>query len=556
MNINRLFRKKSIDQISPEVPFILGESSLSKTLRARDLTALGIAAIVGAGIFSTIGQAASNGGPAVIFLFIFTAIACGFSAMCYAQFASSVPNSGSAYSYAYVVFGEMIAWIIGWDLLLEYAIGNIVVAISWSDYFTNLVNGFGWNFPSWLSTDYFSAKAYSFKNTVDLNNELVSAWSSAPSIFGFKIIFDLPALVITFLITMLVYRGINESRKASNLMVILKLVVIFIVIVAGSFYVNPSNWSPFAPNGIAGVLKGVSGVFFAYIGFDAISTTTEECVEPEKDMPKGIFGSLIICTILYVLVALILTGIVKYDTLAVGDPLAFVFDKIGVHWIQYLVSVSAIIAVASVLLVFQIGQPRIWMAMSKDGLLPKVFAKIHPKFKSPSFSTVLTGFLVGIPTLFINQAILLDMTSIGTLFAFVLVSSGVLFLKPDKAKYKVPYLNSRFILPTLTLSGILIYNLINSLPFYELGWVIDLIAKSDKSFPYLVFVIILIVVNILAIIKNLSLIPVLGVLTCLYLMTELGNTNWIRFGVWLLFGLVIYFLYGFKHSKLNSNPSK
>src|SRR5690606_23989259 len=342
------------------------------------LTFLGVAAIIGAGIFSSIGKAAYDGGPGVVFLYIFTAIACGFAALCYAEFASTVPVSGSAYTYAYVAFGELFAWIIGWDLLMEYAIGNIAVAISWSDYFTHLMARANMPVAEWLSMDFLTAKngfivankaIQSGMALADLDPPLQAArlaWQEAPRIAGVPIIMDLPALGIVALITYIVFVGIKESRTMNNLLVILKLAVVFLVIVLGAFYVNPENWSPFTPTGISGILKGVSAVFFAYIGFDAISTTAEECKDPRKDLPKGMIYALIICTSLYVVLALVLTGMVHYTQLNVGDPLAMVFDAVGLKFVSGVVAVSAIIATASVLLVFQLGQPRIWMSMSRD----------------------------------------------------------------------------------------------------------------------------------------------------------------------------------------------
>ncbi len=465
---NSLFRKKSIPAILKEAESGLGDghgTGLKKVLGVRDLTALGVAAVIGAGIFSSIGKASYDGGPGVVFLYIFTAVACGFAALCYAEFASAVPVSGSAYTYSYVAFGEILAWIIGWDLLMEYAIGNIAVAISWSDYFTNLMGKAGMHIPDWLTMDYVTAH-----QGFDKASELIAgglgldkledairssylAWTEAPQLFGLRLIMDLPALLIVALITYVVFIGIRESRNLSNLMVLLKLSVIFFVIVLGAFYANPDNWSPFTPTGLGGILKGVSAVFFAYIGFDAISTTAEECKDPQRDLPRGMIYSLIICTVLYILLALVLTGMVHYTRLNVGDPLAMVFDARGMKFISGIVAVSAIIATASVLLVFQMGQPRIWMSMSRDGLLPKIFSRIHPRFGTPSFSTVLTGLVVGIPALFLNLEVVLALTSIGTLFAFILVCGGVLVLqrRPDRpaGKFRVPYINSRFILPLL-----------------------------------------------------------------------------------------------------------
>ncbi|MFZ1329882.1 MAG: amino acid permease, partial [Chitinophagaceae bacterium] len=317
--LNQLFRKKSIPHILKEAEAGLHDGhslGLKKVLGVRDLTFFGVAAIIGAGIFSGIGSAASSGGPGVVFLYAFTAIACGFAALCYAEFASTVPVSGSAYTYSYVAFGEIFAWIIGWDLLMEYAIGNIAVAISWSDYFTNLMSKAGMHIPDWMTMDYLSAKRGFAEGLADQS----AAWTDAPQIFGFRLIMDIPALLIVFLITYIVFRGIKESRSASNLMVIIKLAVIFFVIVLGAYYVNTDNWSPFTPTGFSGIMKGVSAVFFAYIGFDAISTTAEECKNPQRDLPRGMIYSLIICTVVYILLALVLTGMVPYTKLNVGDP--------------------------------------------------------------------------------------------------------------------------------------------------------------------------------------------------------------------------------------------
>ncbi|WP_353163699.1 amino acid permease [Empedobacter brevis] len=466
--MSQLFRKKSVESILAESA--KNSAKMERTLGVRDLTGFGIAAIVGAGIFSTIGRASFEGGPAVIFLFIFTAIACGFTAFAYAEFASLVPVSGSAYTYSYVAFGELFAWVIGWALIMEYAIGNIVLAISWSDYFTTLLSGLGIHLPEWMTMDYFTAKeGFEF-----VSNELAKgktlegianspyaqeipkylAFKDAPYV-GFNLVVDIPALIITFLITALVYRGINESRKASNAMVVLKLAVVFLVIIVGAFYVNPDNWDPFAPNGIGGVLAGVSSVFYAYIGFDAISTTAEECKDPKRDLPRGIFASIIICTILYVLIALVITGMVHYSELNVGDPLAYVFDKIkDLKWLAGIIAFSAVVAMASVFIVFQIGQPRIWMTMSRDGLLPKKFSKIHPKFKTPSFATVFTGFVVGVPILFTDLELVVDACSIGTLFAFVLVCAAVLKMDADpnakRGNFKTPFIDAKFIMPIVT----------------------------------------------------------------------------------------------------------
>ena len=467
-----LFRKKTVQDILKQVEKneADGHNALGKHLTTRDLTAFGIAAIVGAGIFSTIGKASADGGPAVIFLFLFTALACGFAAFAYAEFASMVPVSGSAYTYSYVAFGEIIAWIIGWALIMEYAIGNITVAISWSDYFTGLLDGIGVHLPEYIQMDYLTA-SNGFKDATALMQggkayenlsaglqSAYTAWTTSPTLGSFHLVADLPALFIIVLITALVYRGMKESRNASNLMVVVKLCIILLVIAVGVFYVDTNNWHPFAPNGVGGVLKGVSAVFFAYIGFDAISTTAEECKNPQRDLPRGMMWAIIICTVLYVVIALVLTGMVNYADLNVGDPLAFVFDKLNLKWMSGIIAVSAVIAMASVLLVFQMGQPRIWMSMSRDGLLPKRFSKVHPKFKTPSYATIVTGFVVAIPALFLNLTMVTDLCSIGTLFAFVLVCAGVLVLqnKPDipRGKFKTPYINAKYVVPVMLLAGL------------------------------------------------------------------------------------------------------
>lgn len=560
MQIQSIFRRKTIANIVADHDLAeKNGQNLTRTLGFRDLTAMGIAAIIGAGIFSTIGNASFNGGPAVVTLFIFTAIACGFSAMCYAEFASVIPISGSAYTYAYAAFGEVVAWIIGWALIVEYAIGNIVVAISWSDYFTGLMSGLGWHIPAYFSMDYLSAKR-GFEEASQLLNahkvvgsnlqEAFAAWTNAPEILGQRIVLDLPAVAIVIAITALIYRGVKETKNASNIMVAIKLIVVAMVIVVGAFYVNPANWTPFAPNGMSGVMKGVSSVFFAYIGFDALATTAEECKNPRKDLPKSMVASLIICTILYILIALVLTGMVNYTELGVGDPLAFVFEKVNLPWMQGIVAVSAVIAMASVLLVFQNGQPRIWMSMSRDGLLPKRFSEIHPKYKTPWFATIITGILVAIPALFMNLKEVTDLSSIGTLFAFVLVNAGVIKMESHKSEYhtgfKVPYINGKYWVSAILITTILSVFLLNQEGFINFF--------SFKNFwnqiPLLAFLILSVFMAVFSFRKNYSLIPVIGLLSNFYLMTELGISNWVGFSIWLVFGLIIYFSFGVKNSAL------
>ena len=540
-----------------------GSASMKRSLSVRDLTAMGIAAIVGAGIFSTIGNAASSGGPAVSLLFVFTALACGFSAMCYAEFASRIPISGGAYTYAYASFGELIAWIIGWDLIMEYAVGNIAVAISWSGYFTGFMGGMGIHIPEFLSIDYLSA-ARGFNEVVqnglipaNLDYHLYkayTAWMTAPSIGGIRIIADVPAFTIVVLITALVYIGIYETKVAGNIMVLIKLMILMLVIGVGAFYINPENWSPFAPNGLAGVMKGTAGVFFAYIGFDAISTTAEECRNPRRDLPRSMIYSLLITTVLYVLISLVLTGMVSYTELGVNDPLAYAFEKLHLTRLSGIIGISAIIAMAGVLLVFQVGQPRIWMSMSRDGLLPPRFAKLHPRFKTPAFSTILTGILVAIPSLFLNLTEVTDLTSIGTLFAFALVSGGIIILNPygkvqeDSRAFRIPYFNSRFFLIPLLLGGVLAYIALSDLS----GPGFSIRGINHTNLPMIIFSLSAIVISYFAVLKKWSLIPVMGLILNLYLMSELGVINWLRFGIWLLIGLSLYFVYGYRHSRLNN----
>ena len=581
--LNELFRRKSVESILKESERGRMDrehgGSLKRTLRTVDLTAFGIAAIIGAGIFSTVGQAAYNGGPAVSLLFVFIAIACAFTAFCYAEFASLIPIAGSAYTYAYASFGELVAWIIGWDLLLEYAIGNIAIAISWSDYFTGFLAGIGIRIPNWMTMDFLTAwRGHHAVEGLLAKGQTVAqifaehpqfkdadaAWMSAPLAGSIHFVADVPALLITLSITALIYVGIKESRNANNVMVALKLVVILAVIVIGFFYVNPPNWSPFMPNGLTGVMSGVAAVFWAFIGFDAISTTAEECENSQRDLPRAILYSLITCTILYVLISFVLTGIVSYKELNVGDPLAYIFRE-RLPWLSGVIAFSAIFVIASVFLVFQLGQPRIWMSMSRDGLLPPIFSRIHPKYKTPSFSTVVTGLVVAIPALFLNLQEVVELSSIGTLFAFVLVCGGVLILEnsktpPARPKFKTPYINGRFIVPLLYVAIVFVlYRYfkketwdnffsrgLNGEGQMRTGWNFFL-----EKIPMVFFILLATAMTILSFVKKLSLIPVLGVLTCLYLMTQLGITNWIRFAIWLFVGLAVYFLVSRKRSKLN-----
>jgi len=638
-----LLRKKSVAHILSETALEESKTTgdhLKRTLKVRDLISFGIAAIVGAGIFSTIGKASADGGPGVIYLFIFTAIACSFTAYAYAEFASLVPVSGSAYTYSYIAFGEIIAWIIGWALILEYAVSNMVVAISWSSYFVGLMDTFHVHIPRWMTMDFLSARngfedasklmatGTHFKQLSPALQDAYEAWKFGPGLGSLHLVMNIPALVIVVLITALVYIGIKESRNASNIMVAIKLCVLLLIILIGVFYIKWENYVPFVPRGAAGVLKGVSAVFFAYIGFDALSTTAEECVDPQKDLPRGMMWSIIISTLLYISIALVLTGMVKFNLLGVGDPLAFVFNYLHIGWMSIIIAVSSVVALSSALLVYQLGQPRIWMRMSKDGLLPKAFGKIHPKFKTPSFATIITGIVVAVPSLFLNLSIVTDITSVGTLFAFILVCAGVMKLQSDpngpRGKFKTPYVNAKFILPALVVFalglGLLmrreaIFDFIKNKPklveasdilsrlnesqtkmlenkvmkndalgfksrmfnlndyltglqedqyrdlmnssgldkvlIYDAGW--DLFKQR---IPTWIFILVLGISILIAFRENLSLIPLMGFLSCLYMMSELALVNWIGFTVWLLFGLGVYFLYGYKHSLLSGKDPK
>ncbi|MFM9945303.1 MAG: APC family permease [Bacteroidia bacterium] len=551
---------------------------MKRVLNVRDLTFFGIAAIIGAGSFSSLGGAVFNGGPGVVLLFILTGIACAFTAYCYSEFASRIPVAGSAYTYAYASFGEFFAWIIGWALIMEYSIGNIYVAFSWSDYFTSFMNKVNIHIPDYLTCSYLEAKKAMISNSS--NAELINAWNTSPMLGNLRIILDLPALIINVLITYLVYRGIKESRNFSNSMVILKLFIVGLVILVGGYLIFANglsfNWTPtndegiksFMPNGFGGVMMAVSGVFFAYIGFDAVSVLAEESKDPQRDLPKGMIYSLVICTIVYILLTLVLTGAVHYKNFdGVGDPLAFIFEpqNLNIGWMQLLVAVCAIIAMTSVLLVFQMGQPRIWMSMSRDGLMPPLFQKIHPKFKTPSFATIITGLVVGIPILFTDKTFVLDFTSIATLFAFVLVCGGVLLLprvEKRKGKFVMPYINGQFIFPVIVVIAFSCFcwqieGYISEMFNFNFSSNPDYLSKKstfmDLATPnisLIVFWSICILLSVFTFFKKFSLIPLMGVSTCLYLLTGMSKSNWAWFIGWLALGLVVYFIYGYRNSKL------
>jgi len=497
-----LFRRKPLDALIAE----RGDEAhgLKKTLTAVDLVALGIGAIIGAGIFATLGSATSGSsgapaGPGVTASIVLTAVACGFCALCYAEFASLVPVAGSAYTYSYATMGELVAWIIGWDLILEYAVGNIAVAISWGAYFRQLLLGLGLEVPAWMATDYRSAllasRAAAEGGVESLGAEAsvaYQAWVDHPELLGVPIICNLLAVGITALITWLLVVGIKESARFNNVMVVLKVATLLFFIGVGVFFVKPANWQPFFPGGFSGVWHGASLIFFAYIGFDAISTAAEECRDPGRDMPRGIIGSLVICTALYVAAALVLTGMIPYTGLVgVADPLAAALAYVGQDWAAGFLAFGAVVSMTAVLLVFQLGQPRILMAMSRDGLLGPWFGRIHPRYRTPHVTTILTGVFVAFFSAVANIDEIVQLTNIGTLFAFVLVSVGIIILRvrePERPrKFRVPFV---------------------------------------------------------------PLTPILGIGMCLFLMAGLPLLTWERFGLWLLAGLVIYFVYSRRQSRL------
>src|SRR5881398_2032313 len=515
--MNTLFRTKNPDHLIAEAA--TPERQMKRVLGPFALTCIGIGAIIGTGIFALAGTAAAGeqlqaslwktpilnfiqswatnaplvfgrpgAGPAVMLSFVVAAVACGFAALCYAELASMIPVSGSAYTYSYATLGEIIAWVIGWDLILEYAVGNMAVAVGWSGYFVRLFGSlFGLKFPVWLVNDYDTAKGI-----VAQGGEALANFSSStiPTIAGYPIAVDLTALLIVAAVTALLIYGIRESSRTNNTIVIIKLAVVVFVISFGAFMIHPTNWHPFVPTGIGGVMSGAAIVFFAFIGFDAVSTTAEETKNPQRDMPIGIIASLIICTLLYVLMAAVITGARKYTTYF-GDPAAVATAFAGRAWAQALISAGALAGITSVLLVFQLGQPRIFMAMARDGLLPQYFARIHPRFRTPHITTIWTGVVVGVVAMVTNIGELADLTNIGTLFAFILVCIGVNVLRrvaPERPRpFRAPFV-----------------------PIF----------------------------------------PILGVLMCLALMLSLPVMTWIRFVVWLAIGLVIYFLYSVRHSKL------
>jgi APA family basic amino acid/polyamine antiporter len=509
-----LFVRKSIADCEND---IAERGGLKRSLNKWHLTALGVGATIGAGIFATTGTAIAGdplrpgAGPAIVFSFVLTAVACGFAALCYAEFAAMVPIAGSAYTYAYASLGEFVAWIIGWDLIVEYAVGNIGVAIGWAGYFRELLSHFGLSLPAWLATDvrsaHMAAEAIKAGATDATNAYVASALTTAPHLLGFPVIANLPAFLVVAAITVLLVIGIKESANSNNAMVLLKIAIILFFLAVGAFFIKPSNWDDpltggFAPNGFAGISAAAAIIFFSYIGFDAVSTAAEEAVNPAKDMPFGIIMSLVVTTILYIAISVVMTGLAPWQQLGTAEPMITALQFADgppaiLKASRLIIAIGAVIAMGSVLLVFQLGQPRIFMSMSRDGLLPPVFCRVHPKFKTPYVGTILTGLFVATFAAFANIAEVVDLTNIGTLFAFILVSIGVIVLRrtdPDRPRpFRVP-------------------------------WV--------------------------------PITPMISVVACFYLMYKLPGITWIRFGIWLLVGLVIYFLYGARHSRLrNAKPN-
>jgi APA family basic amino acid/polyamine antiporter len=500
MLMRNLFQRKPIAAESGEAG-----AHLRRSLGGWQLMALGIGAIIGAGIFSGAGTAIAGGanhlgaGPALILAYLLVAVACGFAALCYAEFAALIPQAGSAYTYAYATLGELIAWIIGWDLIIEYAVGNIAVAVSWSAYFQTLLQGFGLGFPEWLATDPRTAhqafQALQADPTITAAGtlEAARAWLEAPQVFGLPVIFNLPAVLIVAAITWVLVVGIRESAWANSVMVVLKLAILGTFIAVGAFWVEPANWTPFMPNGWNGVFTGAALIFFAYIGFDAVSTAAEEARNPQRDMPRAMIGALLVTSLIYIVVTLVLTGLVPWQEHGTANPLASAFASRGHTWVAGIVSLGAVISMASVLLVFQLGQPRIFYAMARDGLLPPWAAKLHHRYRTPHLVTIATGIFVAFFAAFANINEVIELTNIGTLFAFILVAAGVLALR-----VREPQRHRPFRTPAI--------------------WIVAPAA----------------------------------ILSCGFLMFQLPLVTWIRFGAWLALGGVIYLVYGYRRSKLRS----
>jgi APA family basic amino acid/polyamine antiporter len=519
-----LFRRKSLDKLVGETTE--PQHQLQRALGPLQLTLLGVGAIVGAGIFSSVGTAAAGdgvrlgAGPALVLSLILVTVACGFAALCYAEFAAMVPVSGSAYTYAYATLGELAAWLIGWDLILEYAISNAAVAVSWSGYFQSLLTGFHLDWPAWLGTDFrsaFQSKGLfldAFTNLGTLPGSLLwtgscdlsgfsefgkrdlHAYLTAPDIGGLRIIFNLPAFLIVVLVTWVVLVGIRETAHFNTGVTLAKIAIILFFLAVGATCLDPGNWVPFAPNGFKGISGGAAIIFFAYIGFDAVTTASEETRNPQRDMPIGILASLGICTVLYVAVAVVLTGMSKWTTLGTAEPLADAFLARGMKWAAAVTAVGGVLATTSALIPYQAGQPRIFFSMGRDGLLPSWAAKVHPRFRTPHVTTIITGIIVASCSSIASIGELVDLTNIGTLFAFALVAAGIIIL--------------RYVDP-------------------------------DRPRPFRTPLV--------------PLLPLLAIGSCAYLMFELPSITWVRFFLWMAAGLILYFLYGFRRSRLGK-PAK
>ena len=547
MKLGALFRTKSVDRITRESE-AGAEHGLKRTLTSLDLTMLGIGAVIGTGIFAAIGTATAGNadrpgaGPAIILSFVLTAVACIFSALCYAEFAAMIPISGSAYTYAYATLGEMVAWIIGWDLIIEYAVGNIAVAISWASHLNDFLKNVPphWQIPMWLVTDLRTA----------LNSPDIVA--AAPKVFGMPIMFNLPAVLIVALITWVLVIGVKESAVVNNIMVALKIAILILFVWVGFHYVQREHFHPFLPNGWAGVQAGAAIIFFSFIGFDAVSTAAEETRNPKRDIPVGIIGSLLICTIIYVAVASVLIGIIPWTQLGIADPLPVALEFIHQNWVAGVVSFGAVVAMTAVLLVFQLGQPRIFFSMSRDGLLPKTFAAVHPRYRTPYVTTIWTGVFVAVFAAFASLDEIIELTNIGTLFAFVLVCMGIMILRhtdPHRRRpFKTPWI------PLLPIWLLILWYL-TPLLFTAGDWgtrlehtVVLAIAAVGTAFS---------VVGIAAWFRSRS-VPELvktefalaGIASCIWLMRGLPEVTWWRFLGWLALGLTIYTLYGYRHSRM------
>ena len=524
MSFGQLFRRKSLDRLVGETTE--PQHQLQRVLGPWQLTMLGVGAIVGAGIFSSIGTAAAGdgvrlgAGPALVVSLILVTVACGFAALCYAEFAAMVPVSGSAYTYAYATLGELAAWLIGWDLILEYAISNAAVAVSWSGYFQSLLTGFHLDWPSWLGTDYRSAleskghfsEALKHLNALPTNllwtgscdlsglseygTRDLMAYATAPNLLSFHLVFNLPAFLIVVLVTWVVLVGIRETARFNTVVTLSKIGIILFFLAVGAACVDPGNWTPFAPNGLKGISGGAAIIFFAYIGFDAVTTASEETKKPQRDMPIGILASLGICTVLYIAVAVVLTGMSKWTTLGTAEPLADAFLVRGMKWAGAITAFGGVLATTSALIPYQAGQPRIFFSMGRDGLLPAWAAKVHPRFHTPHVTTIITGIIVATCSSVASIGELVDLTNIGTLFAFVLVAGGIIILR-----YTDPQRPRPFRTPLV---------------------------------PWL---------------------PLLAIISCAYLMFQLPSVTWWRFFLWMVVGLGLYFLYGFRRSRLRVNSN-